>query len=59
MTIFNRFGLVVFKTTNPNDGWNATYKKEDQPIGMYLWQINLINIDNEKKSAKGTFILLR
>ena len=59
MVIFNRFGQVVYKTSNPNMGWDGTFKREDQPAGMYLWQINLVNTDNEKKYAKGTVTLLR
>ena len=59
MVIFNRFGQVVYKTTNPNMGWDGTLKKEDQPAGVYLWQINLVNTDNEKKYAKGAVTLLR
>lgn len=59
MIVYNRFGQVIFKSNNPNIGWDGTFKSEDQPAGIYTWQINLVNLDHEKKFAKGTVILLR
>ena len=41
-----------------NTSFYRVLKKEDQPAGVYLWQINLVNTDNEKKYAKGAVTLL-
>jgi gliding motility-associated-like protein len=59
MTIFNRYGQMIYKTTNPNVGWDGTFKNKDQPGDIYVWQINLTNLDDERIYAKGTVMLLR
>ena len=59
MTIYNRYGQMVYKSNNPNMGWDGTFKREDQPQGIYVWQIYLVNLDNETQYAKGSILLLR
>jgi gliding motility-associated-like protein len=54
--VFNRYGQIVFHTRNNNTGWNGKFNGTDQPIGTYVY---LINIDNGKRIMKGPLMLIR
>jgi gliding motility-associated-like protein len=59
MKIFDRWGQLLFETTNPNTGWNGKYKGSLLPTAVYYYIINyknLIGVDNRKA---GSITLLR
>ncbi|MBC7553608.1 MAG: gliding motility-associated C-terminal domain-containing protein [Taibaiella sp.] len=35
--IFNRWGSVVFETTDPTQQWDGTFNGKDAPVGVYAW----------------------
>lgn len=37
--IFNRWGEVIFHSTNPNEGWNGTFKNVMCLNDVYVWKI--------------------
>jgi gliding motility-associated-like protein len=39
MIIFDRWGEVVFRTWNWDNGWDGTYQNEKLPVGVYIYQI--------------------
>jgi gliding motility-associated-like protein len=39
LRIFNRFGEVVFRTTDPATGWDGNYKSEACDVGMYYFMV--------------------
>ena len=52
MTIFNRWGEVVWKTQDHQSGWDGTYGKSDGlPVqaGMYPWVIKFKPKNNDQK----------
>jgi len=56
LRVFNRYGQVVFHTRNNITGWNGKFNGTDQPVGLYVY---LINIDNGKRILKGPLALIR
>ncbi|MGI8892113.1 MAG: gliding motility-associated C-terminal domain-containing protein, partial [Bacteroidia bacterium] len=46
--IYNRWGEKVFFTTDPQSGWDGTYKGVKSPAGIYIYQINTEKIKNKK-----------
>ena len=54
--VFNRYGQIVFHTRNTNTGWNGKFNGADQPIGTYVY---LININKGKRILKGPLMLIR
>lgn len=38
--IFNRWGEVIFETTNPNFSWDGSYKGKDSPVGVYPYRMS-------------------
>jgi gliding motility-associated-like protein len=41
VTIFNRWGTVVYESTGYADPWNGTFNNEDLPMGTYFYKIDL------------------
>jgi gliding motility-associated-like protein len=39
MQIFNRWGNMLFETSNPLEGWDGTYQGKTCEPGSYLWYI--------------------
>ena len=37
--IFNRWGEIIYQSTDPNEGWDGTYMGADVPEGVYGYQI--------------------
>ncbi|MCO5260994.1 MAG: gliding motility-associated C-terminal domain-containing protein [Crocinitomicaceae bacterium] len=41
MTIFNRYGSVVFESTGYTSAWDGTFKGEKLPMGAYFFKLEL------------------
>ncbi|MEZ4938742.1 MAG: gliding motility-associated C-terminal domain-containing protein [Crocinitomicaceae bacterium] len=39
--IFNRWGELIFTATDPNQGWDGTYRGNKVPDGVYVWKVRL------------------
>jgi gliding motility-associated-like protein len=59
MTLYNRWGEVIFRSSDPTKGWDGKYKGVPQPIGNYVWQIVLTTKDGLNQRATGTVMLIR
>ncbi len=60
MTIFNRWGETIFTTAAIDGrGWDGKYNGVDQPVGVYVYEINVGFVNNLKKVFKGNVTLLR
>jgi gliding motility-associated-like protein len=58
VSIFNRYGSMVFHTTTDNDCWNGTYRGKEADTGNYVYYIKAE--DNcGKFYKKGNLILIR
>jgi gliding motility-associated-like protein len=58
-TVYNRWGNIVFTTTDPNQGWDGTFKGVPQPVETYLWIAEGIDVNGRKIVAKGMTSLVR
>jgi gliding motility-associated-like protein len=59
MLIFNRWGEQVFRSDDPQVGWDGYYKGQPAITGVYAFIINYKNPFNELKSFKGNVTLTR
>jgi gliding motility-associated-like protein len=57
--IFNRWGQLVFETTNINQGWNGRYKDVPQPMGTYVYQLQAITNKGKIINKQGNITLIR
>ena len=59
LTIFNRWGEIIFVSRHPNKGWHGTYGDKACPDGTYIWQIDVRNADGILEMHRGHVNLLR
>lgn len=53
LTVFNRWGEIIYNTNDPRATWDGTYKGEDMPIGVYPWVVSYdAEYDEFKKPQK-------
>ena len=57
--VYNRWGQLVFQTTEFGKGWNGFYKGVKQPIETYMWIAEGIDIYGNLVKRSGTTILLK
>jgi gliding motility-associated-like protein len=60
LLIFDRWGEVIFETTDHHEGWNGRYSSEDSQDGVYTWKI-IVKDGNTNKTHEllGHVSLLR
>ena len=58
ISIYNRWGNLVFHTTNSADCWDGALKGIQQPADAYVYQIKAKTVCG-KVFRKGTIILIR
>lgn len=59
LKVFNRWGELVFATTNASQGWNGTYKGQQQGTFVFVWEAKGIDYLGNTISRKGTVTLIR
>jgi gliding motility-associated-like protein len=58
ISIFNRWGQQVFRSTDPNACWDGKFKGADQPAGAYIYFIK-VTAGCGTTSHKGAITLIR
>jgi gliding motility-associated-like protein len=59
-SIFNRWGDVMFTTTDPDAGWDGRYLGNLSQDGVYNWQIEIVSENDITRHRKsGTVFLIR
>lgn len=60
MQIYNRFGRVIYETSNALQGWDGLFAGLQQPAGLYVYRITFINLQTgEENNLKGNVMLIR
>jgi gliding motility-associated-like protein len=59
MTILNRQSQTVFHSTNINEGWDGTFRNEDQPVGVYVCIITYVDGRGVYQKISETVTLVR
>jgi gliding motility-associated-like protein len=55
LDIFNRWGQLIFSTTNIDEGWNGTYKGLKCEAGIYAWQVEAFDYFDLRVLTKANF----
>lgn len=58
-SIYNRWGEVVFETTDQNKGWDGTFKGKLAEPAVYVYHLNVQCGDGQKYFSKGNITLIR
>lgn len=61
MTVFDRWGEIIFRSNDIRTGWDGTFQGQDQEVGAYIWTIRYRKgrIDGEEVVLNGTITLIR
>jgi gliding motility-associated-like protein len=59
LSIYNRWGQLVFTTTTPGAGWDGKYKGLPQPTGVYIYFLEMEGLAGQRLDQKGTVTLIR
>ena len=57
--IFNRWGNLIFRTTDPDSGWDGTYQGAALPQGAYVYKYEVLMPNGIHREGIGTVTLLR
>ena len=59
LSIFNRWGQLLFETTDDTLGWNGIFNGKDCEQGTYAWTLNISSLSGLQKQFKGSVVLAR
>ena len=59
LKIFNRWGEMLFETSDNSDGWDGTYKGSPQPIDTYVYTVTIETLQGTIVEKNGVFTLIR
>lgn len=59
LLIYNRWGQLVFESSDINEEWDGTYEGSECPQGAYFWVVYYKNAEEDKISRKGQVLLIR
>lgn len=58
-TVYNRYGNQVFTSSNPQQGWDGTFKSKKQDNAVFIWTCDYQFAGKELINQKGTVTLIR
>ncbi len=59
LSIYNRWGKLIFSTKDPLTGWDGTLGGFQQPMGAYIWICSYTLDGQSPHTEKGTVTLIR
>lgn len=57
--VYNRWGEMVFETTDKNKGWDGIYKGRPADVGVFGWYLKVKCYNGEETFKKGNVTLIR
>jgi gliding motility-associated-like protein len=59
MTIYNRWGEIVFQSFDPEGHWDGYFGGKLAQDGLYVWKIHYTDLNEERQLLVGHVSLLR
>jgi gliding motility-associated-like protein len=57
--IYNNWGQLIFESNDQLQGWNGTFNGTEQPIGVFVWVVEVEMLNGKKIKKTGDVTLLR
>jgi gliding motility-associated-like protein len=57
--VYNRWGQLLFSTRTLGEGWDGRNAGNDQPAGVYIWQLRAVMEGDVEVKRQGTVVLIR
>lgn len=58
LKVYDRWGEMIFQSSDPNLGWDGTYKGRLAQHGVYVYEVTASNETSSKFHKKGTVTLV-
>jgi gliding motility-associated-like protein len=59
LIVFNRWGNIVYQTSDVHKGWDGTFSGRPQDSNLFIWQCSYELQGEQAQFRKGTILLLR
>lgn len=59
LRIYNNWGQLIFESNDQSIGWNGTFNGTEQPIGVYVWVVDVEMLNAKLIKKTGDVTLLR
>lgn len=59
LLILNRWGTVIFESTDIEIGWDGTIHGEDASESVYFWKVDYAGVDENNNTIQGSLTLVR
>jgi gliding motility-associated-like protein len=56
--IFNRWGKLIFESSDPDTGWDGRYDGQMAPQGVYVYKLSYEGLDNSTTQKTGSFTVI-
>ena len=57
--VFNRWGQLMFSTTDQHAGWDGKFRGRPQDPAVYVWIVEGVDFDGNTITQKGSMVLIR
>jgi gliding motility-associated-like protein len=57
--VYNNWGEIIFTSTDQSIGWDGTYKSAPQPMGVFVYTVRAITLDDVEHQLSGDVTLIR
>lgn len=57
--VFNRWGEIMFKTDNPQLGWDGKFQGELVEQDLYFYRLEFVGVNELRHEEKGSIMILR
>jgi gliding motility-associated-like protein len=57
--IYNRYGQMIFSTSQASQGWDGSFNGKPAPSGTYVWMARGVDYTGQVHAKKGTITLIR
>jgi len=58
-SVFNRYGQMLFTTTDRNQGWDGTFNNQYVPEGVYVYMVRFVSAAKQELVRRGTVTVIR
>jgi gliding motility-associated-like protein len=59
LRVYNRWGIMVFESTDPTQGWDGNFLNSACESGMYIWHLQVDKSVGKSFYKKGTVKIIR
>ena len=59
LNVFDRWGKLIWSTSDLDDRWNGRYGGQDAPVDTYVWSVKATEVSGNTYERTGHVTLVR